>query len=564
MKNLKKILESTKKLNLLYVEDDKVMQSSSVEMFLNFFDNITCADNGEEALALYYENKFDLIITDISMPKMDGIELISIIRKENKHIPIIVFSAWNNPSSLNSCISLNIDAYMLKPLESSNLIDAIYKISLKLKNNREVFKQEFDVDKLTQLKSHNSLMEEMQSASYLEVPVMILINIDDFHIYNEIYGLDVGDEILIAFAKQLEIFNSDLSYKLFRMSGDEFILFEKVKALDTDKYTDDITRLLDYIENNHIKINGIEEDISLRITIGIAFHNDNIYGRADMALHEARKRGRNYLGFTADTDRRSELKNNLYWREEINRALQSNRVHTYYQPIVDVNENILKYESLIRIQQVQNNGKLELISPKEFIDFSKISKQYIALTKVVIEESFATMLEKNVHVAINITFHDIENREINKLLHNKISKHNLATKTKFDISSQVIFELLEHQNHEDYDRFIDFIDEFKALGVLITIDNFGLGFANMSKISAMAPNYVKIDSTLMKNIDTDKHAYTLVKAIVKFAQELGIKTIAEHVTSKEIFEISKELGIDEFQGYYFGEPIEAINIEFGK
>ncbi|MEN8304356.1 MAG: EAL domain-containing protein, partial [Campylobacterota bacterium] len=520
MKNLKNILESTKKLNILYVEDDKLVQASSVEMFSNFFGSVTCADNGEEALALYNANKFDLLITDLSMPKMDGIELISNIRKENKNLPIIVFSAWNNPSSLNSCISLNIDGYMLKPLNSDNLVDAIYKISLKLKNDRELFKREFDIDKLTQLKSHNALMEEMQDLSYSEIPVMILINIDDFHIYNEIYGLDVGDKILSAFAKQLDIFNSKLSYHLYRMSGDEFVLFEKVKALDTDKYTEDINRLFDFIENSQIKIDGVQESISIRITVGIAFHNDNIYGRADMALHEARRRGRNYLGFTADADRREELKKNLYWREEINRAVADNRVHTYYQPIVDINKNILKYEALIRIQQVEDDGKLTLVSPKEFIDFSKISKQYIALTKIVIEESFATMIEKNVHVAINITFHDIENREINRLLHEKISKHSIAAKTKFDISSQVIFELLEHQNHEDYDRFIEFIDEFKALGVVITIDNFGLGFANMSKISAMAPDYVKIDSTLMKNIDNDKHAYSLVKAIVKFAKEL--------------------------------------------
>ena len=133
------------------------MQVSSLEMFSNFFDKVTCADDGEEALSLYNENKFDLIITDISMPKMDGIELIRNIREENSGIPIIVFSAWNDSSSLNSCINLNIDAYMLKPLDRGNLIDAIYKISLKLKNERDLFKQAFDIDKLTSLKSHSSL-----------------------------------------------------------------------------------------------------------------------------------------------------------------------------------------------------------------------------------------------------------------------------------------------------------------------------------------------------------------------------------------------------------------------
>jgi len=166
------------------------------------------------------------------------------------------------------------------------------------------------------------------------------------------------------------------------------------------------------------------------------------------------------------------------------------------------------------------------------------------------------MIEHNIHVGINLTFHDIENKEINKLLRSRISKHHIASKTKFDISSQVIFELLEHHNDEDYELFMNFIEEFKALGVLITIDNFGLGFSNMSKVAAISPNYVKIDATLMKNLDTDKHALSLVKAIVLFANELGIKTIGERITNEKIFDIALALGIDEFQGSYIGEEVE--------
>lgn len=558
MQDFNKILNITKNLNLLYVEDDDLVQKSSIEMLSNFFNTIVVANNGQEALEKYEQGEYDLLITDLAMPKMNGIELIKHIREYNRTIPIIVFSAWTDSSYISECIALNIDAYLLKPLSIENLINALYKVSLKLQDNREVFKQKFDIDALTQLKSHNALLEEIQNTLDKKIPVMMLINIDEFHIYNELYGLDVGDKILLKFAQQLEDFNSTYPYKLYRMSGDEFILFEKADVLDTDKYTDSLEALFTYIDKNPILIEGIEETISLNITVGISFHYDNLYGRAEMALNEARKCGRNYLGFSSDADRREELKRNLYWREEINRALKERRVHTFYHSIVDKNENILKYEALIRIKQIQEDRSVKIISPNNFLDFSKVSKQYVALTKVVIEESFATMLKHNVHVAINITFHDIQNREINRLLHEKISDHHLASKTKFDISSKVIFELLEHSNTDDYALFTEFLNEFKALGVLITIDNFGLGFANMSKISAMAPNYVKIDSTLIKNIITDKHAYALVKAIVKFAQELGIKTIAEHVASKEIFEATKEIGIDEFQGYYFGKPVETI------
>lgn len=559
MKDFKTLFQLTKDLKLLYAEDNRYQRESAKEMFENFFLQVSVAQDGQEALEMFEKEPFDLLITDLSMPRMDGFELIESIKETAPTLPVIVFSAWDDPSYINRCIKLNIDAYMNKPLKADNLIDAIYKVSLQMKDTRQVFKNSFDIDKLTSLKSHNLFLEELKDVNSIDIPVMILINIDDFYTYNELYGLENGDKILSHFAHNLETFNKESDYQIFRLSGNEFVFYEKVTAIDPDKYTEDIESLFDFIEKNPIKLAEIEELITLNMTIGISFNNDNLYGKADMALHEARKRGRRYLGFSADADRRKELKHNLYWREEIAKALTGNHIHTYYQPIVDVNENILRYEALMRMKQVQEDGEIALVSPANFIDFSKISKQYIQLTKIVIEESFASMLQYNVDISINITFHDIENHEINKLLRKNISQHKLANRTKFDISSQVIFELLEHSNSEDYERFISFIDEFKALGVLITIDNFGMGFANMSKIAAMAPNYVKIDSILMKNINTDKHSLSLVKAIVKFTKELGIKTIAEHVTSKEIFEISKAIGIDEFQGYYFSEPLESIH-----
>jgi len=562
----KEILQVTQNLHVLYVEDDKLMQETSQELFEIFFKSVSIVSDGVQALKLHKEKKFDMIITDISMPYMDGIEMMQHIRKDDLTIPIIVFSALNNPSSITACISLNVDAYLLKPMKTKNLLEALEKASLKLLSNSHKspyelvsqLKENFDLDKLTGLKSHGSLLDAIEKTSEKETPVMILINIDSFHIYNEIYGLSTGDTILKKFAQQLKEFAKSSPYELYRMSGDEFVLFEVVEAIDPEVYMHDIQTLITYIETSPITLPNIKEAIHLAITVGISFDKNNSYGKADMALQEARRRGRQYLGYNVEADRRKELQNNLYWREEINRALDESRVHAYFQPIVDKNRNIIKYESLIRIQQIQPDGTCKLIAPEEFLDFSKISRQYIGLTTTMIEESFKTMREENVHISINLTFHDIANQEINKLLRKNIQKHHLEHKTNFDISSQVIFELLEHPTYKDYELFISFVNEFKALGVVITIDNFGLGFSDMSKIAALAPHYVKIDASLIKNIATDKHAYSLVNAIVKFTQELGIKTIAEHVTTEEIFVMAKKLQIDEYQGFLFGKPTNKI------
>ena len=565
----KDILNITKNLKVLYVEDDESIKQTSVELFQNFFSDIKVAGDGVEALELYNSYKFDLIITDISMPKMDGIELIKLIRQKNLSIPIIVYSALNNPTSITACVTLNVDAYLLKPMVSKNFIEALEKVTLKIMSNDDAstleiiskIEEKFKIDKLTGLKSHSLLMDKIDNMNSHNIPAMMLINIDEFHIYNEIYGLHVGDILLHHFAKNLENFIDGTEYELYRMSGDEFVILEITKMLDPDKYIKDIEALIAYIDTNPIVLPNIKEPINLAITIGVSFDENNSYGKADMALQEARRRGRQYLGYNSEADRREELQQNLYWREEINSAVEEQRIHAHYQPIVDTTGKIIKYESLIRMLQIQSDGSEKLIAPASFLDFSKISRQYVNLTKIMINESFKTMLDLNIHISINLTFHDIVNREINKLLRDRIKKHHLETKTNFDISSQVIFELLEHPSHKDYDIFVEFINEFKSMGVLITIDEFGLGFSDMAKVAELAPHYVKIDASLIKNINNDKHAYSLVKAIVKFTQELGIKTIAEHVSSKEIYERAKELDIDEFQGFYMGKPISKTDLE---
>ncbi|MEN4054030.1 EAL domain-containing protein [Sulfurimonas sp. NWX79] len=569
----KELKEYTKDLKLLYVEDDVAMQKTSSELFKNFFGSIEIANDGLEGLNMYRANKYDLIITDIAMPKMDGIELIKNIRLDDPLIPIIAYSAWNDPSLMTACISLNIDAYLIKPLHSKNFVEAVQKIVFKIQSikphandysmidlHKQELRKKYEYDKLTGLRSHIALLEKIENLKNFEIPVIILINIDEFHIYNEIYGLTIGDEILKKFVVLLQNFIKETNFEIYRMGGDEFILFEVSTMIDPDEYVQKIEALIHYIEINPIVIPVIKEAILLSITVGISFDKENSYGKADMAVQEARKQGRQYLGYNSEADRREALQKNLYWREEINKALEEKRVHAFYQPIVNKNQEIIKYEALIRLKQYDVDGSIKLIAPHMFLDFSKISRQYIGLTTVMIQEAFHTMIEKNLHISINLTFHDIENREINRLLRENIHRHHLATKTNFDISSQVIFELLEHPKR-DYDLFVDFINEYKRLGVLITIDNFGLGFSDMSKIVSLAPHYVKLDSSLIKNIDSDKHAYSLVKAIVKFTQELGIKTIAEHVSSREIYETVKELGIDEFQGYYFGEPSEEIMLK---
>ena len=136
---------------------------------------------------------------------------------------------------------------------------------------------------------------------------------------------------------------------------------------------------------------------------------------------------------------------------------------------------------------------------------------------------------------------------------------NILEKLKFEDRNRLVFEILESENLSDYDFLEEFVLKYKKLGVKIAIDDFGSGYSNFIRIIRLKPDYLKIDGSLIKNIDKDNNSYEIVKSIIAFSKTLNIKTIAEYVHSEEIFNLLLELDVDEFQGYYFGKPDEDFS-----
>ena len=136
--------------------------------------------------------------------------------------------------------------------------------------------------------------------------------------------------------------------------------------------------------------------------------------------------------------------------------------------------------------------------------------------------------------------------DVSALVLNLLNKHNVA--------GRIVFEIVEDEELKSAERVSVFIERAKSMGAMIAIDDFGSGYSNFSYIIKIKPDYVKIDGSIIKDIDINKDSYAIASAIVAFAKDLGIKTIAEYVHSKEIFNVCKEIGIDEFQGFYLGIP----------
>jgi len=354
--------------------------------------------------------------------------------------------------------------------------------------------------------------------------------------------MDVGDEVLKIVAKKLQKYNPN--WTVFRVSADVFGLFlddmNKMKMSIEDK----VVYLKQHIMFEPIKID--EYDIDLNITMSIAF-GENALNNAFVALNIAKEKKLSYVIFQSEEEFKAKIEYNKIWQKEIKLAISENRIEPFFQPIVDHDKNIIKYESLMRMKKIEN-GKIKYIAPF-FIDIAVKTKQYEMISKQMIEKTFLYFKDKG-EFSINISYIDMESKSIKELLDYLINKYNAK--------NRITFEILENEEIQDYNIMKEFINYFREYGVKIAIDDFGSVYSNFKMIEYINPDYIKFDGSLIKNIDKDKHSYLIVKNLVNFANEMGIKTVAEYVHSKEVFDTCVYLGIDYLQGYYISEPKQNI------
>ncbi len=421
----------------------------------------------------------------------------------------------------------------------------VIKISLEIiKLNKKIRKQLY-LDSLTQIENRFALKEYLKKNDTLTV--VILIDIEAFKNINEVYGAEIGNQVLIKFSKILVTIAKKIDCRLFRVGADEFVLVTKRENIKAKKIRMFYEIIAQELNKNNIYIPTLKDSIELDVVIGVSIRRKNSLEKADIALNFAKKHKKNIVFYSPSIDLTKNLKSLIYWKKEIKQAIAEDRVVPFFQAVVDKNNKISKYESLMRIKKEDG-----YISPYLFLEVAKKSNLYNQISKIIILKSLDFFRNRGEDLSINFSYQDIHNKELVDELKIKLSDKKLK--------NRVIFEITESEYIEDFKIVKKFIDEFRKFGVKFAIDDFGTGYSNFKTILEINPDFIKIDGTLIKDIDTNKNSFELVNAIVKFSKKLNIKTIAEFVHSEEVFEITKSLEIDYFQGYYFYEPIEKPEV----
>ncbi|MBW6488871.1 MAG: EAL domain-containing protein [Sulfurimonas sp.] len=399
-------------------------------------------------------------------------------------------------------------------------------------------REQLYIDTLTELPNRFSLLNDIFKS---REGALLVINIDDFKEINDFFGHVAGDNILKKFSNRLKsMFKNNEHIRLKRLSGDEFaLLFMQKPPLEdfiksAEKLINDVEKMIFIYKKN---------EISIRITIGGAYQIERALEKADIALKSAKRERKSFLLYDEKLNIEELYKDNMEWVRKLKKAIEQDMIVPYFQPIFDnKSEEIASYECLIRL--VESNGNV--VSPYLFLTIAKKSRVYSELTRIMIEKSCQHFENIDCDFSVNLSVDDILNDEIVNEIKQKIKKYSVENK--------IIFEILESEGIENYEEVSLFISEMKKLGCRIAIDDFGSGYSNFEHLLKLDIDYIKIDGTLIKNLDKDANAQVVVETIVDFANRLNILTVAEFVHNEAVLKRVKELKVNRSQGFFLGIP----------
>lgn len=538
LKNLKNI--NRKPLNLLFVEDDPQARESMRIILKSFFSNIIIAVDGRDGFSKFQQNSIDIVITDINMPNQNGISMMKEIRRIDPNIPIIIVTASDEKEYLFDSIKSGVQDYIMKPLVVSELLSSIDRVLKKIDNDRE--KDEI-------LEQYHKIVRPKEKLISLlnrvDESIVLLIKIEDFEYLYNYMDEKIIESMQYEFSeKLLSLVPKEFKFsQIYHLGDGEFVL-TKLKSecktpIDIESNAKEIQRV---INSAKIKVKGIDYDLSIIVSVA--------YGRsalldAKVGLSKILESNRSFIlanGLQQEVKKISKRKIDTF--KMIRKAIDSSNIVSFFQPIVNnETQKIDKYESLVRL--IDDSGNI--LSPYHFLDVSKKGKYYSQITSIVLENSFKALKKTDINISINLSTLDIEKMETRGKF------FSLLEDNKQD-ANRVILEILEDEDCEDFDIIQKFIKEIKEYGVTIAIDDFGVGYSNFIRVLDFSPDFLKIDGRLIRNINSDKLSYSIVESIVSFAQKEKLKTIAEFVESKEIYDTIRKMGVDYSQGYYFGKP----------
>lgn len=377
---------------------------------------------------------------------------------------------------------------------------------------------------------------------------LAVIKFKELEQFSHIFSSAIYQQILADITELIQEHFSLLKTRiqLYKISTLKYAILSE-QALERAGFQYQLESLLNLIMQMDMKVEGF--DIPLTVQSGWCDGEHVGVNNALLALNETAKLGKLATRFEPNTNTfKMDIESAVDWTVKLKNAIAENRICLFGQKILDCSGKLYSTEVLMRYCEGQGE---QFVSPNVFLKYAKKSKIYSQLSKFVITQSCLYFKARKQRFSVNFTLADLQDNDIRAQL--------IYLLEASDLGSYLTLELLETEAFNNDDKQVtDFLFQLKSLGVQIAIDDFGSGYSNFNYFTLLPVDIVKIDGSLICDIDSNEKHFLLVKSIAEFCQQMNIRVVAEFVATGAVFEKLKALKIDYFQGFHLHLP-EPLN-----
>ena len=589
---------------LLIVDDVGDNRLMLARRFQRYGFDVVEAESGLAAIELIGKGPFDLVLLDVMMPGINGIETLKRIRsqKSASALPVIMVTAKSESDDIVEALELGANDYVTKPVDfavalarvnnqigrkraeqqvalaneglrqanedlerlveerTSRLVDANQKLKLEIADREQSqAKSQYLAyhDSLTGLGNRllfRELLEEaLNDVSVSPNPLAVLfLDLDGFKAVNDTLGHSIGDLLLKLVGTKLRDVLQQTD-RIARLGGDEFAILQ-ISAPQPNSSIALAEKIIDIV-GRPCSIDGHNVTVGASIGIVVAQPNsmnaESLLKSADLAMYSAKADGRGtYRIFDPEMDAIVQARRVL--ERDMRTALAQDEFRLFYQPLVNLQtKRVVAFEALMRWEHPERG----MVPPSEFIPVAEDMGLIVQLGEWALREACAEAMEwpGEMRVSVNLSPVQFLKGDLVSTVMSAVASSGLPpSRLELEITESVLLERSE--------RNIGLLNQLRDLGVRISMDDFGTGYSSIGYLRSFPFDKIKIDQSFVRDLLVDEGSLAIVRAISGLGVSFGMITTAEGVETVEQMRCLNLEGCIEVQGYLFSKPVPANEI----
>ena len=572
----------TTRPQILIVDDDEQVRKLLKEYLQEEND---CRDvaSAEDALSLLRSSQFDLVLSDIQMPGLSGLEMAPRILEHSPDTVVIMISGEQTIAYAIEAMRAGAFDYITKPFDLRQVGVSVQRAlkhqrllaeKRRYENHLEEMVMERTVE-IEHLAYHDHLTDLANRALFINKcddaliacranecnGAILLVSLDRFKRINDTLGHAAGDELVSAVAVRLESC-VDRRDMLARFDTDEFALL--IPRIEDKHLVIELAATIAEVMKPAFRL-ADDHEIFLTTSIGIAEFPANGEDAAELtrnagaALDLAKQQGGNNYRFY-QPEMNAHALSRLGLETNLRRAVEAREFVTFYQPIVNLmTGQTVGFEALVRWQ----HPRLGLLAPVDFVGLAEDTGLILDIGQLVMNDACAQTRRwqtegfGKLRIAVNVSARQFRDRTFADRLVEVLCESRLDPQC-------VELEITETTIIENFESAIALLSDLRRMGIKISIDDFGTGYSSLSYLKHLPVDTVKLDRSFVIGTTTDSRDAALVMAVITLAHSLGLRVIAEGIETESQHDFLRLLRCDEGQGFLLGRPAAAEAIDWNK